>query len=278
MQQVSVTGFFAGSGLVVAPHMDDEALACGGTLALLPQKASWHVVYATDGSGSPEPIVPGRDRISPDLSAERQEEARVAMCCLGIPQTNLHFLNLPDGQLARHEDQLQQALDGLIAEIQPDHVLVPFRYDRHADHLALNRVATRLVQTNVYKGALTEYFVYYRWRLLPGGDVRQAIRRDLVAKVDISTLSSQKRAALDCFKSQTTRYYGWQARPTLASNLLDEVCGSPELFLRYDPSFPGTAIFHRTALWIRMAHRLEPFLKKRKDRLVARWRRERSRG
>ena len=270
MQEVSVAGYFAGSGLVAAPHMDDEVLACGGTLALLPNKADWHVVYASDGRGSPEPVAPWRDKVADDLGAVRQEEARAAMSCLGIPEANLHFLDLPDGRLARHEAELGQAVSRLIADLQPDHVLVPFRYDRHSDHLALNRAVTRLAHSGAYKKALTEYFVYYRWRMLPGGDVRHYLRRNLVQKVAISAASSQKRAALGCFKSQTTRYYPWQVRPTLSAELLDEVCGEPELFLRYDPALPGAAIFARAVPWIRLAHRLEPFLKKRKDRLLNR--------
>jgi hypothetical protein len=55
--------------------------------------------------------------------------------------------------------------------------------------------------------------------------------------------------------------------------LLDEVSRSPEIFLRYEPSFSGAEIFLGTRTWIRVAHRLEPFLKVHKDRAVALWRR-----
>ena len=37
--------------LVVAPHMDDEVIPCGGTLILLAEQgAEIHVTYATDSS------------------------------------------------------------------------------------------------------------------------------------------------------------------------------------------------------------------------------------
>jgi hypothetical protein len=39
--------------------MDDEALACGGLIAKLPQKERIHIVYATDGMKSPAPIMAG---------------------------------------------------------------------------------------------------------------------------------------------------------------------------------------------------------------------------
>lgn len=269
MQRVKVADFFDGSGLILAPHMDDEALACGGTIALLPDKARWHVAYASDGRGSPEPVLPWRDRTAPDLGAIRQEEARAAMRCLGIPAANLHFLNLPDGRLRRHRAELRRLLAELVARMQPEHILIPFRYDRHPDHLALNHALAGLARSGVCRGAVTEYFVYYRWRLLPAGDVRRYIRPALLRAVDTTAVAGRKRAALACFTSQTTRFYAWQAQPTLSPDLLDRVSREPELFLRDDPARPGTAVFERAGPWIRIAHRLEPFLKKRKDRLLA---------
>jgi LmbE family N-acetylglucosaminyl deacetylase len=269
MMQVEVADFFNGSGLIVVPHMDDEVLGCGGTIALLPDKANWHVVYATDGMGSPEPVLPWRDKVSPALGQIRQDEARAALAVLGIPANNVYFLNIPDGRLRHFPQGLQEALAIWVDELQPDHLLVPFRYDRHPDHLALNRAATQLVQTGMYRGCLTEYFVYHQWQMLPTGDVRDYIRPELLYQVDVTAVAQQKRAALDCFKSQTTRFYPWQARPNLTPEMLDAVSQAPELFLRYDPAWPGTTVFDRAVPWIRIAHRLEPWLKKRKDRLVA---------
>jgi LmbE family N-acetylglucosaminyl deacetylase len=268
-----VADFFAGSGLILAPHMDDEVLGCGGTIALLPDKTNWHVLYATDGMGSPEPVLPWRDKISPDLGQIRQGEAQAALAVLGIPADNIYFLNLPDGRLRQHQSALEKAVTELVARLQPDHLLAPFRYDRHPDHLALNRAATRLMKMSLYQGCLTEYFVYHHWRMLPTGDVRDYIRPELLVEMDVTAVAPQIRAALDCFKSQTTRFYPWQARPNLTPELLDAVSQEPELFLRYDPVWPGTAVFDRAIPWIRIAHRLEPWLKKRKDRLVAWWRR-----
>ena len=60
--------------MIVAPHMDDEALACGGLIAKLPHKDRVHIIYATDGMKSPAPIIPGRDKISPDLGKTRMQE------------------------------------------------------------------------------------------------------------------------------------------------------------------------------------------------------------
>jgi N-acetylglucosamine malate deacetylase 1 len=270
-----VAEFFAGSGLILAPHMDDEALACGGTIALLPDKVAWHVVYFTDGMGSPEPVLPWRDKISPDLGRIRQAEAEAAMDLLGIPPGNVHFLNMPDGRLRHQQTAVEEAVAIWVEALQPDHRLLPFRYDRHPDHLALNRAATRLVESGAFPGSLTEYFVYHHWRLLPTGDVRDYIRPELLYLADTTAVAPQKRAALDCYKSQTTCFYPWQTRPNLTPELLEAVSRAPEMFLRDDRQLRGTAVFSHAVPWIRIVHRLEPWLKKRKDRLVARWRRGR---
>jgi LmbE family N-acetylglucosaminyl deacetylase len=262
---------FQGPILIAVPHMDDDVLACGGTIALLPEKHHIHVVYATDGKASPAPIVPWRDAVSPDLGELRVQESRAAMAYLGVPEENSEFLRLPEGKLKTKEKQLVSRLKQLIAQIGPEHIFLPFRYDRHVDHLAMNHAVMVACRACAYQGTLSEYFVYYRYRLLGAGDIRAYIHPQHLLEVDIEPVSGQKREALDLFKSQTTRFYGWQARPNLTAELLDEVSRTPEVFLRYDALVPGPAVFDRHAGWIRLAHRLEPALKKRKDWLVALW-------
>jgi hypothetical protein len=114
-----------------------------------------------------------------------------------------------------------------------------------------------------------EYFVYYRWRLLPAGDVRRYIRPQLLSQVAIEDVSTRKRAALECFVSQTTRFYAWQSRPCLGQKLLDERSREPEFLMRTDPSLSGTAVFERLVTWIRCVHRWEPLAKRVKDQVVA---------
>jgi LmbE family N-acetylglucosaminyl deacetylase len=252
---------FPGSVLIVAPHMDDEVLACGGTVAMLPQKERIHVVYATDGMKSPSPILP-HDAISSDLGEVRVQESVEALGLLGVPEENLHFLRLPEAELRQHTSALRQGLLACIAAIKPDHILMPFRFDRHPDHLAINSVLTAVYQQGQLQANLTEYFVYYRWRLLPGRDVRQYIRPSCLHRVDTSSAAEQKRRALACFRTQTTHYYAWQTRPILTPMLLDDVSQTPEYFLRYEASMPGTAVFTKAILWIRFVHRWEPYLQK----------------
>lgn len=227
------------------------------------------MVYATDGMGSPEPELKWRDRISPDLGEVRRQEARDAMSRLGLPPANVHFLDLPDGRLRLHHRQLWSALKGLFQKTGADRVLVPFRFDRHPDHLAVNRVVTRAVMDETIDVDLLEFFVYHHWRLLPGGDVRRFLPAEALSAVDISAVSELKLEALSDFRSQITRFYPWQSRPNLTPILLDQVSRAPEIFLRFDRNLPGPRILRGPVPWILVAHRLEPLLKRRKDRCLA---------
>jgi LmbE family N-acetylglucosaminyl deacetylase len=92
--------------VIVAPHPDDEVLACGGLIqqALALGDSVW-VVYVTSGDGSwPSAwkvtgnLFPGpKDYL--DLGRARMAEARAGAGILGLGTAHLVFLGYPDGQL-----------------------------------------------------------------------------------------------------------------------------------------------------------------------------------
>lgn len=260
MQELDLSSL-SGTIVIVAPHMDDEALACGGLIALLPDRQKLHIVYATDGMRSPAPIVAG-DKISPDLGKVRMRESVEAMTLLGVPEQNLHFLCLPEAELAKHRSRLAESLLEKLQAMGPQVVFVPFRYDRHPDHLAVNHVVVSALERGELQARMIEYFVYYRWRLMPKRDIRKYVKTNVLYRLDIADVASQKRQSLDRFASQTTIYYSWQTRPILTPTLLDEECWNPEYFLISNDSHTGTAVLSGPIPWIRLAHRLEPILQK----------------
>ena len=252
----------SGTIVLVAPHMDDEALACGGLIAKLPQKERLHIIYATDGMKSPAPIIPGRDKITPDLGQVRMQESVEAMKLLGVPEDQLYFLCLPEARGDENIPALQESLRAKIQRLKPNHILVPFRYDRHPDHLAVNRVVASDLAQGILQAQLVEYFVYYRWRLMPKRDIRNYIKPQFLHRLEIGDVAERKRKALDCYQSQTTMYYPWQTRPILRPALLDEECQNPEFFLIANAPFSGPEVFSGAVAWIRLVHRLEPVLQK----------------
>lgn len=255
---------------VLAPHMDDEVIGCGATLAAVSSDWPVHVVYLTDGAGSPAPAAPWIGSRPSRLPETRAAEARLAMRELGVPTDNLRFLGFHDGTLARREDELRDRVLGFVRELRPRYLLVPFRYDRHPDHLTANRAALRAVGEAFGDEAraprIVEYFVYYRSLLLPKGDVRRYVRADQLARVDSAPFSDTKRRALACYKSQTTIFYGWQVRPNLTPRFVDEVCTPPEAFVVYSPYSAGSRILRRGARWVRAVQAIEQPLKRVKDR------------
>ena len=86
--------------VIVAPHPDDEILACGGLLQLLAQQGSEVLLVAvTDGGAShPGSALWPKER----LCRVRPEESRQAASTLGVAPSWLR-LRLPDGGLAAHE-------------------------------------------------------------------------------------------------------------------------------------------------------------------------------
>jgi len=263
---------FDGRILVVAPHMDDESLGCGLLLATHPNKEVVRVVFVTDGSHSPEQAGRTNSRRN-ELAGIREREAQRALEVLGIPLGNAEFLGFEDGTLDRRGTALRTAIVDCIRRGAPQYVFVPFRYDRHPDHLAINRAACDAYDSGEIDAPVIEYFVYSQWRMLPAGDVRAYLPSGTLRRVGPGPESAArlKRRALECHRSQTTRFFGWQSRPILSPELLERVCVEPEAFLLYDPALSGRRVFTRAGAWIAMAHRVEPALKRWKDRLAG-WR------
>lgn len=255
--------------LVLAPHMDDEALACGGTMLLHARKSELHCLFASDGTGSPAPLLPWRGKVDADLAQRRRDEAFAAAAAMGIPSSNLHFLDLPDGRLSRCRPALEAGLAQAIARLQPEFVYAPFRYDVHPDHVALNRAARNVIRAQPDPPVLLEYFVYHRLRFLPGGDVRHALGEEALLSVDTRPVAAAKRAALDCYRSQTRLLHDWQDRPILSEENLRQRCAEPEYFLPTDPTAPLSEGFARHRQRVRLACLAMRFAKRPKDRAVA---------
>jgi LmbE family N-acetylglucosaminyl deacetylase len=255
---------FSGDILVCAPHMDDEALGCGMLIALHAARAQVHVLFASDGAGSPEAP---RDRpgAAGELRPVRAAEAVEALGVLGVPRPNITFLGLPDGSLSRRRHALAQHVAELAREVRAACVFVPFRYDRHPDHLALNRAVTAARLDGRIVADIVEYFVYAKWRMLKTGDVRDYLRAEDTIRVRCERAARRKRAALACHRSQTTLFFPGQRRAILTQALIDRACEEPEVFLRHRADRPGRHGLARGRHWVPVACRLERVLKRCKD-------------
>ena len=252
----------AGPVLVLAPHYDDEILGCGACLAGLKDKSAVRVAVACDGRGTPglhpDSTVPG----APDIGAVRAAESRAALAVLGIPASAVEDLRFPDGSLTAQRAELRLALERLVEETRPAAVFAPFRFDRHPDHIALSRAALDLPAVREGRTALFEYFVYTRFRLFPKGDIRNVVRRDCLLGGEPGEAAFLKRRALDCFVTQTTRYFSWQMRPVLTERLVRDGSAGPELFLVAPPGAPDRTVLAWPVWAVRSIVSLEFTLKR----------------
>ena len=268
-KSVTVDKLLSGSLLVIAPHMDDEILGCGGLMLLHADKRRLHCIYASDGKKSPTALLPWQNETDMDLAQIREGESREALAEIGVPPENSTLLNLPDGSLSRVRRELERRLEEEISRIEPDFILVPFRYDLHSDHVAVHRAILQLKRTGRIYGTILEYFTYVRWRLIDGRDIRRRILKGKLMEVDISSVSSAKHRALSRYHSQTRILYSWQETPILTEERVQQRCREPEYFLVTDPKESLLACFSGSRYSILFSHYAERFGKRRKDQMVA---------
>ncbi|HTT02823.1 MAG TPA: PIG-L deacetylase family protein [Steroidobacteraceae bacterium] len=133
--------------VVLAPHMDDETIGCGGTLARhVIAGASVHVIFLTDGRHGSQFGTASGDVIKAaeaQLIATRKEEARLALETLGVAK--LSFLDVEDGALTG-DTRASARLRALLEADPPELVYLPCFLEQHPDHFAANRVLLEAAQ------------------------------------------------------------------------------------------------------------------------------------
>jgi len=177
--------------LVLAPHMDDEVIGCGGTLVKHAERGcALAVAILTDGAlGDPAaeaaPMPEEARRESRRALCEiRREESRAAAKVLGVEE--LVFLDCPDGGLTG-SPTARVAVERLVGEYRPDVLYAPFVTDAHPDH----RAAARLVAGLASRRPELLVAAYEVWTPLHP-----------TCLVDITAQAERKTEALACFQSQ----------------------------------------------------------------------------
>jgi len=212
--------------VVVAPHPDDEILACGGLLQLLSPRPSL-LVAVTDGEASH----PGsNDWPVERLRATRPCETEAALACLGVAPGVLR-LGIPDGGVTAREAELKERLAQLLAP--NDVVLTTWRYDGHPDHEATARAC--LAAASACGARTLEAPVWgWHWSAPNDGAMPLAHARRLALPEPVL---ARKRAAMACFHSQVLPDASRGAAPVVPPQALERVLTPFELFF-HDPARP----------------------------------------
>ena len=187
--------------LVLAPHMDDEAIGCGGAVLRHRQLGSpLAVTYLTDGAEGDarlaDPSISSAEatRLRRALRGERRLEAEAWCAAAGAERVD--FLDLPDGRLAAHahahaDGQAVQRLADIIVAWQPSVVYLPSPLDAHPDHRAANRLALAALRRASPRNAAMRLRGYEVWTpVLPN------------AVMDISSVVDAKARLLGLHASQ----------------------------------------------------------------------------
>ncbi len=213
-----------GGLVVVAPHADDESLACGGLIAeARAQGRDIRVVVVSDGTGSH----PRSRQYPPDrLRDLREAEARAAIRELGLdPERDIMFPRLPDRFVPSEGPRAEAAVGGIVdcaRDAKATALFVSWRHDPHCDHQAsyrLARAAQRRIALKLY-----EYTVW--GAALPPDTPVDPARGGF--RLWIKESLARKRRAIAAHRSQTT---------DLISDDPEGFCLTPSDLARFDARF-----------------------------------------
>ena len=195
-----------GPTLVVAPHPDDEALGCGGAIALLRRAGCpVRVLVMSDGTQS-HPC--SRRYPAPALRALREAESLAGLAILGVPPEAVTFLGLQDRAVptpasADFSAVVTRCRAALAAEaVAPRTILLPWRRDPHPDHRATWQVVRAAVAHWRPAPRLLEYPIWL-WELDEPGAA--PLPGEVVAwRLDVGDGLAHKAEAIASHRSQTT--------------------------------------------------------------------------
>lgn len=173
--------------LVLAPHPDDEVIACGGLVALhIREKRQVRVVIATDGC---EAITTADRQV---YGETREQESRRGIETLG--GADVEFLRFPDRQLSDHAGALALRLEAILRDFKPDLVLLPSVVEIHPDHLALAMTLCQLIESD------PSLFSELAFARIGFFEVSQPLRPNTL--VDITEVAEIKWSAIAAHASQ----------------------------------------------------------------------------
>jgi len=194
--------------LVVSPHPDDAELGMAG--AILKFQAEGLAVGVLDlTSGEPTPFG------SPEIRAQ-ETAAATAILRLGWREN----LGLPNRSL-EPTIAARAKLAGVFRQTRPRWIFAPYWIDAHPDHVA----ATQLIEAARFWSKLTKTDLpgdpHYPERIFYYYCVHLRLIAQPAFVLDISAYWEQKRAAIECYRSQFIEGRP-QESPTFVEQLRDQ--------------------------------------------------------
>lgn len=191
-----------GLTMVFSPHPDDESLGCGGAIAMLRKHGTpVHVVLMTDGSKSHNS--PSVDAVR--LARIRLQELYTATSILGLSRHAITTLGYADGELPQNDAdgnadfaQAVARVRDLLMTMQPATALIPHHADEHRDHRATAKILSCAARLLPFDLNILAYPIWTADSVL-----EEKFERSEVTAVDIESVRSTKRRAIQAHRSQT---------------------------------------------------------------------------
>lgn len=187
--------------LVIAAHPDDEVLGVGGTVSKLTARGvECHLLIVTDGSSA-------QYRDMDDLQAIIDAKKQETKGCAGILGfKSIHYGEQPDMRLdATPHIQINQVIEKVIDEIQPDTVFTHFWGDVNRDHQEVYK--STLVAVRPVMGQVVKELYCYR---VPSSTEWTPNKADTMFMpnyfVDIAEFAEQKYKAFACYSTELRDY------------------------------------------------------------------------
>lgn len=187
--------------LVIAAHPDDEVLGVGGTIAkLASQSVECHLLIVTDGSSSQ---YRDSDHLHEIIEAKKKE---TQACADSLGFKSIHYGGLPDMKLDKTPHiVINQVIEKVIDEVQPDTVFTHFWGDVNRDHQEVYK--STLVVVRPVMGQMVKDLYCYR---VPSSTEWTPNKADTMFMpnyfVDIEKFAEQKYKAFACYSTELREY------------------------------------------------------------------------
>ena len=223
--------------LILAPHQDDETLACGALIARKRHEGQEiHIVFLTDGGASH----PGHPSLSvEELIRLRRREAMAALGILGVDSACVHFWNEPDGTLktlsSDHREMIISRLAAMLVSVKPGRLFVPCSPDGSSEHDPVLGLAQAALAKSGQAPAIWQYPIWCWWN--PVLLFSKIFRQGGIQRLDGEDYHALKQRALRCYRSQTEPIAPVQSIP-LPPELREFCLQDPEYFFVTQPDRP----------------------------------------
>jgi len=173
--------------MIIAPHPDDEAIGCGGTICLHAERGDRIVVaFLTSGEL-------GLKHLPREHAWKiREQEAEMAATVLGVAA--LSFLRLPDWHVGDGVEEAAASVAPFLAREAPNTIYLPHPQEWHPDHRACLPLVRRALESN--DAPIPTLLTYEVWTPLTQYDDGE----------DITRVMRRKLKAVRCYRSQIERF------------------------------------------------------------------------